>query len=183
MSFKPFSDFTASSSELEELQQLRDEDRLRNLERRHLFFLRQNPEVAQAKLGFVPLIGGNLATVIGVPGEGEKPDLAYTVGWWYFFQTPEVMLIGEGKGQQMADALSRVTPRLLELSRDLTLPETYAPITAMVREELAAAGLEAGEVGTPTADFLKTHPFGYGSYFYAHFLDDHRAPLLSAEVK
>jgi hypothetical protein len=192
--FGPFKDFKADKVELASWATL---DRAENLARRLAHFTKQNPSAVQRSLGFVPLIAQNRFTCVGVPGERGKRDLVCSVGLFYSFGYPDLML----RGDDDQATVERLQPVIEAVGRRIAAAEDTGPVdldrpdarailnrraprlAAIVQEELRAAGLKTDRVRSPDRAFLDDYAYGYGFYFYCHFLKPMSVPLLMAGVK
>lgn len=204
MSFSPFDDFKASPAELERFAALLASDPDANLQRRFEFFLDQDAEAATQKLGFVPLIEKNGFTCIHVPGAPPKSpggragkDLVFSIGYWYSFGFPELMLLG-GRGvgaeqlqpvlQQLGVELERVAAdepddRPPPADRRAWLTERVQRFAPVAADVIRASGLPIHSLESPEPTFLEVHAYGYGWYFYRHFMDTVDVPLVLARVE
>ncbi|HZU95876.1 MAG TPA: DUF4262 domain-containing protein [Planctomycetota bacterium] len=186
--FAPFADFDMTVEELSLLQRERDTDRAGNLERRMDHFVDQRPDLAMRKLGFVPNIMKNGFTCVGVPGEGESSDLAFSVGFFYSYGHPELMLVGASvvAMQKVIEAIGQEIKRGGEQvvgPRDKKkLTENATRLVETLQKTLASQKLEAKKIAMPDEAFLEEYAYGYGWYFYRHFLDDANVPLLMARL-
>jgi hypothetical protein len=192
VSFEPFDDFEASPAELARFAALLDEDPEKNLGERFEFFKRQDEHATEESLGFVPLIIENGFTCVGVPGEDEDKDLAFSVGFFYSFGFPEVMLLADAPGLGIEDLqpiLMGAARSLIEEEEDEDELEDEALLQARaerlaeyVFDAIAERGLSTDAVASPDAAFLERYAYGYGWYFYRHFADTTQVPLLLARV-
>lgn len=186
MSFEPFTDFIASPLEL---QPFHDLDRQQNLEQRYAFLQQKNAECAKSNLDFVPAMIKNGFAAVGVTGE---PNMACSVGYWYSFFTPELILVGEvpiDKLQQVLTTIGKALAQAPGNQADFDAsPANYLPtrvelIGQSLMPALAEAGLKADTFTPADMKFLEKHPYGVGGYFYAHFLDNPWAsPILCSQV-
>lgn len=186
MSFEPFTDFTASPLDM---QKFHDLDRQQNLEQRHAFFVAQDAECAKSNLDFVPAMIKNGFAAVGVTGE---PNMAYSIGYWYSYFTPELILVGEvpiEKLQQVLTAIGKALAQApgneadFDASPSAYLPTRVEVIGQHLMPALAQAGLKAETFTPADMKFLDQHPYGAGGYFYAHFLDNPWAsPILCSQV-
>ncbi|MCE7872172.1 hypothetical protein DYH09_17580 [bacterium CPR1] len=113
MSFEPFEDFQADEQTLAEFERLKREDRLENLSRRYLHFTEQNFRATLESLGFVPNIATNGFTNILV----QEENLVYTVGLFYSYSFPEIMLLGRSPAatpRRMRNVLQAVGEQLTD---------------------------------------------------------------------
>ncbi len=190
--FDPFTDFAASKAELATLQKGRDEDRAGNLRRRMDFFVAQSAAKARKNLGFVPNIVQNGFTCVGVPAEGGNRDLAFSIGLFYTFGFPELMLVGDSPEVDVRalNAIVQMTSqmcvkdgtRLTSAIDRKTLSANGAQLVGALQFAIESAGFTATWWGQPDEKFLGQYAYGYGWYFYRHFLDDAQVPLLAAKI-
>lgn len=191
MSFEPFEDFQADEQTMAEFERLKREDRLENLSRRYLYFTEQNLRATLESLGFVPNIARNGFTNILV----QEENLVYTVGLFYSYSYPEIMMLGRSPAatpQKMRNVLQAVGEKLVDeqpVSPEVWQDNPPAFFQQRARtmskwyfQALASEGLKCNTLTNASNEFLDRYPYGYGFYFYAHFLDDHRCPILCSEV-
>jgi hypothetical protein len=177
--------------ELLRLMQLRKDDPQLNLAERYQNFAARNPVLTEQRFGFVRKIVKHGFTVIGI----RELGLAYTVGLWYSYSFPELMLAAGSSGAEMermnaalqdtADQLWRESPVSQQVWR--SDPRGFLEPRAYRLGALAFAALRAHDLRTDAwhnadADFLKRYPFGYGWHFYQQFADENEVPILCAQL-
>ncbi len=148
--------------------------------------------MTEESLGFVPLVIENGFTCVVVPGEDADQDLAFSVGFFYSFGFPEVMLLADAPGLGIEDLqpiLMAAARRVVEDEEDDEGLEDEALLEARaerladyVLDAIAERGLATDAVTSPDAPFLERYAYGYGWYFYRHFADTTQVPLLLARV-
>ncbi|MGE0492152.1 MAG: hypothetical protein AB7S38_23260 [Vulcanimicrobiota bacterium] len=184
MSFEPFSDYQASPEQVREFQTLERQD---NLVRRYAYFQQQNGPLTEQRLGFVPLVIENRFTCVAVPG---AENMACSVGFWYNFWSPELMLVGQVPMKSMHRTIEVMGAMLEDGNQQAYRQDPGGYLQARMKKMASVLGACLRELGLTTQalvpaddDFLDRHPYGYGGYFYAHFLDDPwSVPLVKAEL-
>lgn len=191
MSFEPFEDFSIDEPTRAEFERLKRDDLLENLAQRYLYFTKQNPRAAMESLGFVSNIAKNGFTNVLL----QEENLVYTVGLFYSYTFPEIMLLGRSSAatptkmrnvlQAVGESLSDeqpVPPEAWQPNAPVFFQQRARAMSTRYFQALAAEGLKCKTLTNASDDFLDRYPYGYGFYFYAHFLDDHRCPILCSEV-
>ncbi len=186
--FAPFGDFDATETDLALLMSARDSDREGNLERRMEHFTEQAPALVMRKLGFVPNVMKHGFTCVGIPGGGGSSDLAFSIGFFYTYGYPELMLVGREVPamhrvvESIGQAIKKGGAAVVHPPDRKKLTENAGRLVELIKETLDAQGLRATGVSRPTPDFLEEYAYSYGWYFYRHFLDDATVPLLMARL-
>jgi hypothetical protein len=174
-------EFVATPAERAELAEVLRRDPRENLTRRHAFFRRQDPPNTRRWFGFVPLIIEHGFTCVAVPGEPGERDLVYSVGFFYTFGHPELMLVADGDRVRVEHLHAVILAVGALLAADVAAgPDA---VSRLAVEALEAAGLSVTPPAPPDAAFLAAHAYGYGLNFYAHFADSTRVDLLAARVR
>lgn len=171
--------------------QLRKDDPDMNLAERFQYFVTKNPILAEKRFGFVRKIAKHGFTVIGI----RELGLAYTVGLWYSYAFPELMLVAGQSGasmERMNGALQDTGELLWEEApaderewrpepRKFLEPRAQE-IAHLAFSALRKHGLRTDAFHNAEPEFLKSYPFGYGWHFYQQFADENEVPILRAEL-
>lgn len=189
--FEPFEDFDADADAMGRFRQLLLSDPAENLSQRFKFFAQQNPALAVQHLGFVPKIIKQGYACAYVPEDA----MVFSIGFWYTYRYPELMLLPAAPSatpERMELVLSSIAEKLasgppVDASGWQRNPQAFLQarareIGALFSEALSRQQLRAEALVNASEDFLNEHPYGFGWYFYRHFADDFRAPLLCAHV-
>ncbi|MCA8923825.1 MAG: hypothetical protein KDD82_18590 [Planctomycetes bacterium] len=179
MPFEPFDDFSATPDEHEELAALLWQDKRRNLLRRFTYFSDQDPERVVARMGFVPLVVQHGFATLSL-SRSRGPSAVCTVGWFYSFGVPDVILIDTRWRVELdlGHALERAGKQLAQRGyRFRGLPPERAASKA-VRRGLQWAAQPLRSLRPARDEDLELHPYGFGSYFYRHYMDRLDVPLL-----
>lgn len=191
LAFEPFEDFDADPEAMTRFRQLLRDDARENLHVRFRHFAQQDAAASMRQLGFVPDILKSGFAVVHVPEDA----MVFSVGYWYTFRYPEIMLLAQApsaSAERMQATLQAIGEKLaalppVPLNGWQTNPQAFLKARArelgkLFAEELAAQRLRADALENAQESFLDRHPYGQGWYFYRHFADDFRAPLLCARV-
>lgn len=186
MNYRDFADFTLDPAEVLRFTALAGQDRKQNLQVRWQRFLEQDAEKANQGMGFVSQIIGQGFSTISL-GIAADQNLSYSVGFYYSFGFPELMLLSPGSdGQAAARVLTHIGASLaaarLPLGSDTDVGTRAQSMAGLLMSGLAREGLEAEELEGADGAFLRQYPYAYGWYFYAHMLDRTDVPLLSCSA-
>ena len=175
--------------ELARLMRLRQDDPDLNIAERFQYFVSKDPILTEKQFGFVRKIVKHGFTVIGI----RELGLAYTVGLWYSYAFPELMLVAGESGatlERMNGVLQDTGELLWEeepVRESEWRPNPREFLEPRAREigQLAFAAMEKHGLKTDAfhnaeQDFLKAYPYGYGWHFYQHFADENEVPILRA---
>lgn len=181
--FDPFTDFSATQKELAAFAGWLKKDRRDNLARRLDFFTEQDPVKTIENLGFVVKIVKHGYTCLAFPIDDEI--LAYSVGYYYSFGFPELMLVAPAGTSP--ESLSVVVTSLGDGLKSETAPDDFRAGAGVLARHaspaLKKAGLRADRLESPQDATLDTYSYGFGWYFYRHFMDSARVPLLLARLR
>ncbi len=162
---EPFYDVHTSEAVSAQAAELLAGDRYENLDTRLSFF----EQLGLENLDLAVIVLQEQWAYSYFPAEEEGGiDLAYTVGLFYRWGQPELMVH----------------------SRGLEDPDVKAAVTELVERAQEGGTLAAGQTLTvagktvtlevPTEADLAARPYGYGMHFYRHFMDRTSVPLLLA---
>src|SRR5581483_12269175 len=112
-------------------------DKKVNLEKRWEFFISENPEWTERKLGFTPLIIKNGWAVIYIPKEDkEEPEFAYTIGLFYNYNHPELMMIGAHLSAKEYQAVLNAFGTLIKKGDKVEAGKDYKEVIEMKDQKL-----------------------------------------------
>ncbi len=182
MAFEPFQDFEIDPDTHSEWKALKKQDRRANLTHRYKYLSQQNPTKARDFLASVPQIEQAGWAVKPIPEE----DFLYTIGYWYSWGYPEVMLFPRGRLslQDLVPVLENIPAQFTggpfeQAPDDDRLSERHGLLRSLVEKEAERLGLVIEQMGEPSEEMLDRFRYGYGWYFYAHFEDDISVPFLA----
>ncbi|SRR5260221_10338589 len=146
---------------------LLEKDKQENLEKRWNFFMSEEPEWTQRKLGFTPMVIEHKWAVIFIPAEGKDPEFAFTIGLYYNFKSPEILIIGAGLDQDQYKRFLNSLGHLVKSGKKLQAGVDYGPDIEL---SVSLIFEKAND------KILKKFPYGYGGVFYTNFADTGKTP-------
>lgn len=143
-------------------------DKTENLRKRLEFFMAKDPDFSKTKLRFVPrIIDHQWVVWFFYQKKTNEPALAYSIGFFYNFNQPEVMIIGGEMKPEGYQALIDHLGNFIKSGGTFLADKDYSELFQVdgpLKFEQA------------TKEILKEFPYGFGRAFYARFQDLEEAP-------
>lgn len=162
-----FFDVETSAEERAELKKTLATDKQENLTTRYELFGGRGLEIP----GFVEqVIESGWSCCVFPADDEETPDLTYSVGLFYRHGHPEIMVLSRD------DDTVNVKSTLDRLEREIADGKVVA------KGDTLEIGDKKAVLEAPAEADLAKFPFGYGGFFYRHFMDTTEVPLLLARL-
>lgn len=152
-------------------------DRTENLKKRYEFFMAKDPKLANNDLKFVPaMIENQWIVKFFYPDGSNVPNLAYSIGFFYSFNQPELMIIGGDMRPEEYQAFINEIGKFIKEGLIFTANRDYS--------ELLKIADGAVEFKPATKEILKESPYSGGMAFYLCFQDlEEEPPILVFDMR